>query len=231
MIALESQGFSHDDANIQRLCGLGGVSRAGYYRHFGPQRSAREDADLRDLIQRAALGHRHYGYRRIAEELRRQGLIVNAKRVLRLMRADNLLCLRAKPFVPRTSDSRHGFAIRPNLARGGRPTGLDQLWVADITYVRLAEAFVYLAVVIDAFSRKVVGFALANHLEASLALQALDEALGLRETRARQPYSSFRPRRAICLRRLCRAAGGERGRHQHEPGRATLMTTPRRRAS
>ena len=152
MIALESQGFSHDDANIRRLCGLGGVSRAGYYRHFGPQRSAREDADLRDLIQRAALGHRHYGYRRIAEELRRQGLIVNAKRVLRLMRADNLLCLRAKPFVPRTSDSRHGFAIRPNLARGGRPSGLDQLWVADITYVRLAEAFVYLAVVIDAFS-------------------------------------------------------------------------------
>jgi len=181
MIALESQGFSHDDANIRRLCALGEVSRAGYYRHFGPQRSAREDADLRDLIQRAALGHRHYGYRRIAEELRRQGLIVNAKRVLRLMRADNLLCLRAKPFVPRTSDSRHGFAIRPNLARGGRPSGLDQLWVADITYVRLAEAFVYLAVVIDAFSRKVVGWALANHLEASLALQALDEALAARD--------------------------------------------------
>jgi putative transposase len=181
MIALESQGFSHDDANIRRLCALGEVSRAGYYRHFGPHRLAREDADLRDLIQRAALGHRHYGYRRIAEELRRQGLIVNAKRVLRLMREDNLLSLRAKPFVPRTSDSRHGFAIRPNLARGCRPTGLDQLWVADITYVRLGEAFVYLAVVIDAFSRKVVGFALANHLEASLALQALDEALAARD--------------------------------------------------
>ncbi len=180
MIALESQGFSQDDANILRLCGLGGVSRAGYYRHFGPHAPAREDADLRDLIQRAALSHRHYGYRRIAQELRRQGLIVNAKRVLRLMRADNLLCLRARPFVPRTSDSRHGFAIRPNLARGCRPTGLDQLWVADITYVRLAEDFVYLAVVIDAFSRKVVGWALANNLEASLALQALDQALAAR---------------------------------------------------
>lgn len=180
MIALESQGFSQDDANILRLCGLGGVSRAGYYRHFGPHAPAREDADLRDLIQRAALSHRHYGYRRIARELRRQGLIVNAKRVLRLMRADNLLCLRARPFVPRTSDSRHGFAIRPNLARGCRPTGLDQLWVADITYVRLAEDFVYLAVVIDAFSRKVVGWALANNLEASLALQALDQALAAR---------------------------------------------------
>ena len=159
---------------------MGGVSRAGYYRHFGPHAPAREDADLRDLIQRAALSHRHYGYRRIAQELRRQGLIVNAKRVLRLMRADNLLCLRARPFVPRTSDSRHGFAIRPNLARGCRPTGLDQLWVADITYVRLAEDFVYLAVVIDAFSRKVVGWALANNLEASLALQALDQALAAR---------------------------------------------------
>ena len=181
MIAWEPQGFSQDDANIRRLCALGEVSRAGYYRHFGPHAPARADADLRDLIQREALIHRHYGYRRVAQALRRQGLIVNAKRVLRLMRADNLLCLRAKPFVPRTSDSRHGFAIRPNLARSLRPTGLDQLWVADITYVRLAEDFVYLAVVIDAFSRKVVGWALAGHLEASLALAALDQALAARQ--------------------------------------------------
>jgi transposase InsO family protein len=181
MIALEPQGFSQDDANIRRLCALGEVSRAGYYRHFGPHAPARADADLRDLIQREALIHRHYGYRRVAQALRRQGLIVNAKRVLRLMRADNLLCLRARPFVPRTSDSRHGFAIRPNLARSLRPTGLDQLWVADITYVRLAEDFVYLAVVIDAFSRKVVGWALAGHLEASLALEALDQALAARQ--------------------------------------------------
>jgi len=181
MIALEPQGFSQDDANIRRLCALGEVSRAGYYRHFGPHAPARADADLRDLIQREALAHRHYGYRRVAQALRRQGLIVNAKRALRLMRADNLLCLRARPFVPRTSDSRHGFAIRPNLARSLRPTGLDQLWVADITYVRLAEDFVYLAVVIDAFSRKVVGWALAGHLEASLALEALDQALAARQ--------------------------------------------------
>jgi len=180
MIALEPQGFSQDDANIQRLCALGGVSRAGYYRHFGPHAPAREDADLRDLIQREALANRHYGYRRIAQALRRQGLIVNDKRVRRLTREDNLLSQRVKPFVPRTSDSRHGFAIRPNLARGLYPTGLDQLWVADITYIRLAEDFVYLAVVIDAFSRKVVGFALANHLEASLALEALDQAMAAR---------------------------------------------------
>jgi transposase InsO family protein len=180
MIACEPQGFSQDDANVRRLCALGEVSRAGYYRHFGPHAPAREDADLRDLIQCIALADRHCGYRRIAHELRRQGLIVNAKRVLRLMREDNLLSLRAKPFVPRTTDSRHGFAVRSNLTRGLLPTGLDQIWVADITYVRLAEAFVYLAVVIDAFSRKVVGWALDDHLEARLAMAALDQAIEAR---------------------------------------------------
>ena len=181
MTADESQGFLEDDANIRRLCALAEVSRAGYYRHFGPHAAARDDADLRDLIQRIALADRHCGYRRVAHALRRQGRNVNAKRVLRLMREDNLLSLRAKPFVPRTTMSRHGFAIRPNLARSLRPSGLDQLWVADITYVRLAEDFVYLSVVIDAFSRKVVGWALAGHLEASLALAALDQALAARQ--------------------------------------------------
>jgi len=181
MIAAGSQGFSKDDANIQRLCALGGVSRAGYYRRLGPHAPAREDADLRDLIQRVALADRHYGYRRVTHELRRQGLIVNAKRVARLMRADNLLALRAKPFVPRTTISNHDCPIRPNLVRRLKPTGLDQIWVADITYVRLAEDFVYLAVVIDAFSRKVVGFALEDHLEASLALKALDMAIAARD--------------------------------------------------
>jgi putative transposase len=181
MIAAESQGFSEKDANIERLCALGAVSRAGYYRHLAPKASRRDDADLRDLIQRIALDNRHYGYRRIAHELRREGLIVNVKRVLRLTREDNLLALRAKPFVPRTTDSRHGFAIAPNLTRGLIPTSLDQIWVADITYVRLAEDFVYLAVVLDAFSRKVVGWALADHLEASLAIEALEMALAARD--------------------------------------------------
>ena len=180
MTSGESQGFLQEDANIQRLCALGGISRAGYYRHFGPHRPAREDADLRDLIQRTALADRHCGYRRVTHTLRRQGLIVNAKRVLRLMREDNLLSLRSRPYAPRTTDSRHGFAVRSNLTRGLVPTGLDQIWVADITYVRLAEAFVYLAVVIDAFSRKVIGWALADHLEARLALESLDMAVTAR---------------------------------------------------
>ena len=178
---VSERGFGERSADVQRLCALGGVSRAGYYRHFAPKPSKHDDADLRDLIQRIALDNRSYGYRRIAHELRRQGLIVNMKRVLRLTRQDNLLALRRRPFVPQTTMSRHAFAIAPNLTRGLTPTGLDQIWVADITYVRLAEDFVYLAVVLDAFSRKVVGWALADHLEASLALEALDMALRLRD--------------------------------------------------
>jgi putative transposase len=181
MTDVEPRGFSEKDANVERLCALSSVSRAGYYRHFGPHREKRDDADLRDLIQRIALENRPYGYRRIAWELRRQGLLVNAKRVLRLTRQDNLLALRRRPFVPQTTMSRHGFDIAPNLTRSLKPTGLDQIWVADITYVRLAEDFVYLAVVLDAFSRRVVGWALADHLEASLAIEALDMALAARD--------------------------------------------------
>jgi len=180
MIAGEPQGFSKDAANVERLCGLSGVSRAGYYRHFGPHPPKRDDADLRDLIQRIALDNRHYGYRRIARELRRQGLIVNMKRVRRLMREDNLLAQRARPFVPTTTMSRHEFAVVPNLTRGLVPTGIDQIWAADITYVRVAEGFVYLAALLDAFSRKVIGWAVADHLEASLAIEALDMALAAR---------------------------------------------------
>jgi transposase InsO family protein len=176
MTAQEAQG----DPTIRRLCQLGGVSRAGYYRHFEAHAPARADADLRDAIQRLSLAHRHYGYRRITAQLRREDRIANAKCVLRLMREDNLLCLRERPFVPRTTDSRHGFAVVPNLTRGLVPTGLDQIWVADITYVRLAEAFIYLAIILDAFSRKVIGWALDDHLEARLAIEALDRALAAR---------------------------------------------------
>jgi transposase InsO family protein len=131
-------------------------------------------------VQRLALAYRHYGYRRIAAQLRREGWAVNHKRVLRLMREDNLLCLRLRPFIPVTTDSRHGWRVVPNLARGMALSGLDQLWVADITYIRLREEFAYLAIVLDAFSRRVVGWALATHLQASLATAALDMALAAR---------------------------------------------------
>jgi putative transposase len=130
-------------------------------------------------IQRLALANgRHRGHRYISHLLRREdGIVANHKCVLRLMREDNLLCLRRRPFVPRTIDSRHDWTIVPNLARGLQLTACDQLWVADITYIRLQEEFAFLAVVLDAFSRAVVGWAMADHLRASLAVAALNMAL------------------------------------------------------
>ncbi len=138
---------------------------------------------MRDLIQQVALENRFYGYRRVARELFDRGFVVNRKRVLRLMRRDNLLCLRKRPFVPVTTNSRHEWRVVPNLARGLVPTGVDQLWVADITYVRLAEEFAFLAVVLDAFSRRVIGWALEGHLRAELATAALKMAIDLRQPR------------------------------------------------
>jgi putative transposase len=128
-----------------------------------------------------ALKHRHYGYRRIGALLRREGWQANHKRVLRLMREDNLLCLRHTPFVPTTTNSRHSWCVVPNLIRGIVLNGLDQLWVADITYLHLAEEFGYLAVILDAFSRKVVGWALQEHLRAELAISALTMAITARQ--------------------------------------------------
>jgi transposase InsO family protein len=168
------------ELTIERLCTLAGVSRVGYYRHWGASAPRQEETGVRDAVQRLALAHQHYGYRRIAAQMRREGFGVNHKRVLRLMREDNLLCLRARPFVPITTDSRHGWRVVPNLARGMVPTGLDQLWVADITYIHLQEEFAFLAIVLDAFSRRVIGWALESHLQASLATGALNMALKAR---------------------------------------------------
>lgn len=162
---------------MERMCILAEVSRAGYYRHWRASAPRLEETELRDAIQRLALANRHYGYRRITALLHREGWWVNHKRVLRLMREDNLLCLRRRAFVPATTDSAHRFRVYPNLARKLEPMAVNQLWVADITYVRLAEDFAYLAVVLDAYSRRVVGWAMATHLQASLALEALDMAL------------------------------------------------------
>jgi transposase InsO family protein len=162
------------------MCLLSGASRAGYYRHWQASAPRREEIGVRDAIQRLALVRPHYGYRRIAAEMRREGWAVNHKRVLRLMRLDNLLCLRRRSFAPVTTDSRHDWHVVPNLARGMVLTGLDQLWVADITYIRLAEEFAFLAVVLDAFSRRVIGWALKRHLQASLAITALIMAIEAR---------------------------------------------------
>jgi putative transposase len=168
------------DLGIERMCRLAGLSRASYYRHWQASAPRQEEAGLRDAMQRLALANRYYGYRRIGVALRREGWNVNHKRVLRLMREDNLLCLPKRLFVPATTDSRHGWHVVPNRAAGMILSGLDQLWVADITFVRLAEDFAYLAVVLDAFSRKVIGWALATHLRAELTLEALRMAIAAR---------------------------------------------------
>jgi len=167
--------------SVERMCKLSGVSRAGFYRHWEESAPQQADTSLRDAIQQVIVERRFYGYRRVQQELRRRGQWVNAKRVLRLMREDNLLCLRTRRFVPATTDSQHGWRVWPNLARGLVTRNLNELWVADITYVRLQQEFVYVAVVLDAHSRRVIGWAVARHLGASVAVEALRMALAERK--------------------------------------------------
>ena len=162
------------------MCELSKISRASYYRHWRASAPREEDTALRDRLQQLALAHRHYGYRRLGVLLRREGWQANHKRVQRLLRADNLLCLRRRAFVPPTTDSKHSWHVWPNLVRGIQTSGLKQVWVADITYVRLKEEFVYLAVVLDAHSQRVVGWAIERHLGTILALRALEMALAER---------------------------------------------------
>jgi transposase InsO family protein len=161
---------------IEQGCARARVSRAGFYRHFQEHAPRQADIALRDAMQRIAVENRLYGYRRVAAELAKQGWVVNHKRVLRLMRQDNLLAVRKRRFAL-TTDSRHTFAVYPNLAGRLKLTGANQLWVADITYIRLREQFLYLAVVLDAWSRRVIGWELGEDLRAELALKALDRAL------------------------------------------------------
>jgi len=163
---------------LERLCRLAQVSRAGFYRwQETPTPAVDPDLDLRDEIQRIALESDSYGWPRITAELKRRGWEVNHKRVYRIMREDNLLCLRRRKFVVMTTNSNHDLPVYPNLARGMVLTGLDQLWVADITYIRLETEFVYLAVILDAYSRRVIGWALDRTLEDHLTLAALRLAL------------------------------------------------------
>ncbi len=165
--------------SIEQACQLAGVSRAGYYRQLSRNEPVEADMELRDRIQRITLSNRRYGYRRVAAELRRQGFRVNHKKVLRLMRNDNLLAIRKRRYVLTTNSDEHRAAY-PNWAKTLQVDGIDQLWQADITYVRLRRSFVYLAVVMDSYSRRVVGWELGPSLEAILALRALRKAIELR---------------------------------------------------
>ena len=166
---------------IERMVELGRVSRSSFYRfdEGGGPEPVGKDMELRDAIQRIALAWPSYGRPRITAALRRQGWVVNPKRVYRILREDNLLCIRKRKFMV-TTDSNHGRRIYPNLAGEMVLTGIDQLWVADITYIRLEEEFVFLAVILDAYSRRVIGWALDRTLEDELTLAALGMALSCR---------------------------------------------------
>ena len=169
--------------SVLHMCEVAGFSRSGYYRFLDPVKPALADMDLRDEIQKIALEWPSYGSRRITVELKARKWDVNRKRVQRIMREDNLLCVVKRRFVVPTTDSDHSLKVYPNLAAKMILTGVDQLWVADITYIRLEEEFVYLAVILDAYSRRVIGWHLDQCLDNSLTLNALHMALRTRSVR------------------------------------------------
>jgi len=166
--------------SIQRMCELTGVSRASFYRDWEQKAPGEAETALRDAVQRTALANRVCGYRRITPLLQRAGFVVGEEKVRRIMRNDNLLAVRRRKFVV-TTDSNHRFQVHPNLAETLELSGVNQLWVADITYIRLRGEFVFLAVVLDAYSRKVIGWELGRTLETSLPLAALEAAIASRK--------------------------------------------------
>ncbi len=169
----------HPEISIERLCSLMGVSRSWYYGRPCAAEKVRKDVALRDAIERIVLEFPGYGYRRVTAELHRRGWKVNHKRVLSIMRREALLCQLKRRFRP-TTDSAHAFGIYPNLIKDTKPDGLDQAWIADITYIRLPTTFCYLATILDAFSRYCVGWSLSRFIDTSLTLSALDMALATR---------------------------------------------------
>jgi transposase InsO family protein len=167
--------------SIERMCYLAQVSRAGFYRWLQEHLPVKEEMEVRSTIQQIVLEHRRrYGYRRVTAELRRRGMLVNHKRVSRLMRENNLLAVQPRAFVV-TTDSKHELEVYLNLASRMKLTGINQLWVADVTYIRLKTEFVYLAVILDSFSRKVVGWALERTLATRLPKVALEQAIAERQ--------------------------------------------------
>ena len=174
---------AHPDLPIQPLCALLGVSRSWFYeRRAQPERDP-HDLALRAAIEAITLASPGYGYRRVTKHLQRDGWTVNHKRVLRIMREEALLCQLQRRFIP-TTDSRHAFRRYPNLLAERVLDAPDQGWVADITYIRLPTGFVYLAALLDGWSRYCVGWQLARAIDTSLTLAALERALALRAPRA-----------------------------------------------
>jgi len=183
---------AQEHLTIESMCRATGVSRAGFYRDWQEREPEAEAMELRAKVQQIVVRHRrNYGYRRVQLDLRDEGWIVNHKRVARIMREDNLLVLRRRKFLL-TTNSRHDLPVYRNLARHLELTGINQLWVADITYVRLQKAFLFLAVILDAFSRRVVGWALDSSLHTELVLKALRMAITERQPAAGLVHHSDR---------------------------------------
>jgi transposase InsO family protein len=162
------------------MCELTGVSRASFYRGWERKAPSEAEVALRDAVQRTALAHRGYGYRRITPLVQGAGFLGGEEKVRGIQRSDNLLAVRHRKFVV-TTDSNHRFRVYPNLAESLELTAVNQLWVADITYIRLRREFVFLAVVLDAFSRKAIGWELDRTLETRLPLAALEAAIASRQ--------------------------------------------------
>lgn len=174
------------------MCELTTVSRAGYYRHLAEQAPEEEELATRAAMQEIFVAHkRRYGRRRITAELRRRGMVVNHKRVGRLMREDQLLALQRREYVVTTA-SQHDREVYLNLAAHLKLTGINQLWVADITYIRLQGEFVFLAILLDAYSRRAVGWALDRKLTAQLTITALEKAIASRQPPAGLVHHSDR---------------------------------------
>jgi len=180
--------LEHPGVSVRALCELLGVDRSWYYDRPGEVPASMVDADLRDGIERVVLEYLGYGYRRVTKQLQRDGWEVNHKRVLRVMREETLLCQLKRRFVV-TTDSRHGLRTYPNLMGALALSGLDEAWVADITYVRLPAAFVYLACVLDGFSRRCVGWALNSLFGTSIATLIQTNAQGRLRGRAMSVYT------------------------------------------
>ena len=168
--------------SIRDLCRSLHVNRRWYYARLAQSEEADPDVDLRDAIEHIILEFAGYGYRRVTHALVRAGWSVNHKRVLRIMREESLLCHLKRQFVP-TTDSHHPFQVYPNLVKGLQVDAPDVVWVADITYIRLLSNFVYLAALLDAYSRKCVGWNLSKRIDTQLALGALEQALATRDVR------------------------------------------------
>jgi len=184
--------------SVERMCQLAGVSRAGFYRHLIEVEPDEEEMGLRAAIQGIYVEHRgYYGCRRITAELRRRGLLVNRKRVARLMQEDNLIAVRRRQYIV-TTDCQHDLQVYLNLAARMEITGVNQLWVADITYIRLRREFVFLAVVLDAYSRLVVGRCLGRSLQGELAITALQQAIESRQPKPGLVHHSDRGVQYAC---------------------------------